>query len=225
MILKKHLLPIFLTVIFLFSAVYFNRHLFLKKSDSQTIVFKENLDLGGKKEIEEKNFSSGEKQNYKPSDQEVKILISEIQISPIKERFIELYNPNSADVDLSGWYIQRKTESASSWNSFVSSTRLKGKTIKAKSHFLIASSLEKADIVFKMTLTQNNSLVLKNHKRKIIDLVGWGERSQEFEKSPALNPEIQKSIQRKRDQKTGDYKDSGNNALDFIIAPPTPGNF
>lgn len=232
MVSKKHLLPILLIAFFLFSAGYFNRHLFLKKSDvqpnSSPVVFKENLNLSETEKTEEKKLSPDILSADRPDDildQEIKILISEIQISPIEERFIELYNPNRNDVDLGGWYIQRKTESASSWNSFVSSTRFKGKIIKAKSHFLIASSFKESDIIFKMTLTQNNSLVLKNPKRKIIDLVGWGEKSQEFENSSALNPDIQKSIQRKRDQKTGDYKDSDNNASDFIISDPTPGDF
>ncbi len=228
MVLKKHFLPIFLTAVFLFSAVYFNRHLFFKQSDPRPIIFEENFASGGEKEAEEKKLSSDfsdQDQVHGLSSPEIKILISEVQISPIKERFIELYNPNSQDVDLSGWYVQRKTESASSWNSFVSSTRFRGKIIKARSHFLVASFTEKADIFLKITLTENNSLVLKNSKRKIIDLVGWGEKSQEFEESPAPNPDTQKSIQRKSDQKTGGYKDGNNNASDFIMAAPTPGSF
>ena len=40
-----------------------------------------------------------------------KILISEVQVAGIsddKQEFIELYNPNNTDVDLTGWYLQRK---------------------------------------------------------------------------------------------------------------------
>lgn len=222
---KKHFLPFFLTAIFLFGAVYYNRHLFLKKSDSQLIIFEKNSAPEKAQEIAEKDLSFNKEKDYQSLDKEIKILIAEVQIFPREERFIELYNPNNEDIDLTGWYIQRKTESASSWNSFVSSSRFKGKTIKAKSHFLISGFEKRGDIVMKLTLTENNSLVLKNPKRKIIDLLGWGRTAPEFENSPALNPDAQKSLQRKRDQKTGEYKDNDNNASDFIIASPTPGSF
>ena len=48
-----------------------------------------------------------------------KILISEIQIDPIGQRFVELYNPNIASVDLTGWYLQRKDANDTSWLSLI----------------------------------------------------------------------------------------------------------
>ena len=68
------------------------------------------------------------------------VVINEIQISPINERFIELYNPDNSDTDLTGWYIQRKTATGASFSSLVTSTQLNNKIIKSKGYFLISRS-------------------------------------------------------------------------------------
>lgn len=144
------------------------------------------------------------------------IMINEIQILPLEKRFIELYNPNSFDVGLTGYYLQRKTKTSSSWNSLVSSTNFEGKTILAGGYFLISRELADTDITLDITLSSDNSLVLKNSDREIVDQVGWGE-AQEFEAAPAPNPEEEKSISR-----TGGA-DTDDNSLDFaVLEAPTP---
>lgn len=58
-----------------------------------------------------------------------KILISEIQITgktDAKEEFVELYNPNNSDVDLTGWYIHRSTKTSSHYSTFASNTLFMG---------------------------------------------------------------------------------------------------
>ncbi len=103
-----------------------------------------------------------------------KILISEVQISPINQRFVELYNPNNQEVDLTGWYLQRKT--SDSWNSFVSSTNFQNKTIPANGYFLISRSDATADILLTdLVLTANNSLAFKSPDEKISDQIGFGD--------------------------------------------------
>ena len=100
-----------------------------------------------------------------------KILISEVQILPIEQRSIKLYNPNSLPVDLTDWYIQRKTETASSWSSCVSSSNFEGKTIMPGGYFLISRTDNLANIVLNsLTLTENNSLVLKDPNGEISDI-------------------------------------------------------
>ena len=79
-----------------------------------------------------------------------KLIISEVQISPNEERFIEIYNPNAQDVVLTDWYIQRKTETGDSFTSLVTSTNFEGKIILANSHFLISENSQEADIVLAM---------------------------------------------------------------------------
>lgn len=138
-----------------------------------------------------------------PDPPTLKILITEVQISPIKERFVELYNPNNEAVNLSGWYIQRKTETGSDFASFISSTHFEGKTIGAFSYFFVASSTG-ADILLSLTLTEGNFLILKSPKREIINEVEWGEI------------QTDKSFGRKWSTTTQGYSD-------FEIQTPTPG--
>lgn len=103
------------------------------------------------------------------------IFINEVQISPIKERFIELYNSDSSDVDLTGWYLQRKTATGGSFSSLVSSTQLAGKTIKAQSYFLISrSQLSNSDILADLTLTESNTIRIRDSKGKDVHQVEWG---------------------------------------------------
>lgn len=104
------------------------------------------------------------------------VLINEIQIAPISERFIELYNPDDADVDLTDWYIQRKTATGSSFGSLITSTQLNGKTIKAHGYFLVSrSQLEKSDVVAgSLVLTESNTIRVRDSKGNDVDQVAWG---------------------------------------------------
>ncbi|KPJ71858.1 hypothetical protein AMJ50_00005, partial [Parcubacteria bacterium DG_74_3] len=113
-----------------------------------------------------------------PSPSYPKIFISEVRISPITERFVELYNPNNYTVDLTGWYIQRKIGDGSP-SSFVSSPNFEGKIIGPLDYFLVAHSsstiASSADILLNLTLTSNNTLLLKNPKKEIVDEINWEE--------------------------------------------------
>jgi len=151
-----------------------------------------------------------------------KILISEIQIASKeseKDEFLELYNPNNSDVDLTDWYLQRKTKTAKDYSSFVSSSLLTGKIIKAQDYFLIAREgstfANLADVLTSYPIGENNTLILKNPNREIVDKVGFGE-VQESETSPAPNPAEDQSIERKKDN-LGVFIDSGNNYQDFFL--------
>jgi len=148
-----------------------------------------------------------------------KVLINEIKISPVGERFVELYNPSTVDIDLTGWYLQRKMGDdlpEDPWGSFISATNFENKIIPAGGYFLISREIENSDILLGITLSDNNSLVLKNSKREIIDKVGWGE-TLDFETSPATNPLESQSITRT------DGIDTDDNSQDFTISDtPTP---
>jgi len=148
-----------------------------------------------------------------------KILISEIQILPTEARFIEIYNPNSSEVNLTDWYIQRKTATGSDWNSFVSSIKFEGKIIPAKSYFLISRQIGNSDITSDITLSDNNSLILKNPNREVVDKIGWGQ-TQEFESAPTINPSSGKSIGRKWVSNT--EQDTDSNLIDFESQDSTP---
>lgn len=136
------------------------------------------------------------------------ILISEIQIEPIIQRFVELYNPNSTDVDLSGWYLQRKDANDDSWNSFISATNFQGKTIPANGFFLISRQIENSDILSDITLSENNFLLLKNPGREISDEMSFGIVDEN------------KSFGRKL--LAGSEQDTDDNSVDFELDSPTP---
>jgi len=104
------------------------------------------------------------------------VVINEVQVAPTAERFVELYNSSEASVDLTGWYIQRKTETGSSFSSFVTSTVLEGKTIPSHNYFLISrSGLQGSHVVVdSMTLTNSNTLRLRNAKGEDVDIVVLG---------------------------------------------------
>lgn len=151
-----------------------------------------------------------------------KILISEVKISPIEERFIELYNPNDENVDLTGWYIQRKTKTGSSFGSLVTSTQFEGKTIGAKSYFLIVRSGDGDIVLSTLTLTEHNTIRLRNPNQETVDMVGWGNEAQESETAPAENPPSGKSAGRIWQESNQNYQDTDNNSADFEIQTQTP---
>ena len=153
----------------------------------------------------------------------LKILITEVQIASeedTKDEFVELYNPNTTDVDLTGWYIQRKTKTSSDYSTFASSTLFSGKKIKAKDYFLVTREGSKfislADIIVTNPLTEDNTLVLKNPSREEMDKVGWG-AAQDFETAPAESPLANQSIGRKWDENNQRYQDTNNNSQDFEV--------
>src|SRR3989344_2102155 len=105
------------------------------------------------------------------------VVISEIKISPIEDRFIKLYNDGSAAVDLTNWYIQRKTQTGTSFGSLVSKTYFENKQIGANGYFLISRSpSEESDIVQGgLTLTESNAIQIKNSAGIVVDKVCWGD--------------------------------------------------
>jgi hypothetical protein len=151
------------------------------------------------------------------------IFINEVQIGD--SQFIELYNPNSTEIDLTDWYLQRKTATGSDYSSFITKTQFLGKKINANDYFLIArqGSIYEgaADIVTDDPITENNSLVLKNSDEDISDKLGFGS-AQDFETAPAQGFLADQSLGRKFDEASQNYLDTGDNSADFEINSPTP---
>jgi len=139
------------------------------------------------------------------------VIINEVQISPTENRFLELYNNGSSSVDLTGWYIQRKTSTGTTYGSLVSKTYFEGKTIDANGYFVISKNdIENTDIICEaLTLTESNSLQIKNNGGDVVFKIGWGE-SLDCDGSCVENPGENKSISR---VSNGSY----------IITAPTPG--
>jgi len=125
------------------------------------------------------------------------VFINEVQIAPTEERFVELYNSGSSSVDLTDWYIQRKTSTGSDFGTLVSKTYFNGKSIPAGEYFVISrSSLSNSDIVYpSLTLTESNTIQLKNSNQDLVSKIGWGSVS-DCGSVCAPNPTQGKSIGR-----------------------------
>ena len=97
-----------------------------------------------------------------------------------------------------------------------------GKTILANDYLLISRTDETADILLdNLTLTENNSLALKNPNGEISDKVGYG-LAQDFETVPAESPLSGQSLGRKIGETEQTYFDTDDNSADFEIDTPTP---
>lgn len=145
----------------------------------------------------------------------LKIFITETYIGNEdnqKDDFVELYNPNLEMVDLTDYYIQRKTEGAKDFSTYVSHDLLAGKKIEAQNYFLIANTSStfatSADVVTTYPLTENNTLVLKEPKQEIVDQVSTG------------NPAAGKSYGRKWSSTTLSYTED----LEAQISTPRAQN-
>ena len=164
-----------------------------------------------------------------------KILISENQIEgqTAKDEFIELYNPNSQSVDLTGWALKKKTSGGNESN-LVSSAKFSG-IIPSGSYFLIVpqpnddgspnyqgSALP--DLYYSgktYSIAGNNTVLLYDPNGNLVDKVGFG-FAQDFETAPAENPPPGKSIGRKWDENNQTYQNTDNNQNNFEIQNPTP---
>jgi len=156
-----------------------------------------------------------------------KILISEVQVANStdeKSEFIELYNPNNTEVDLTGWYLQRKTASASSYSTYAANTLFSGLKISAKGYFLIARKgyfAKSADISVDNPITKDNSFVFKNPGGEVSDKLGFG-AAEDRENFGAKNPANGQTIGRKVTGET--EQDTEDNSADFEFQTPTKHN-
>jgi len=165
------------------------------------------------------------------------ILITEVQIASVSsnnDEFIELYNPNNQEVDISSWSIQK----SHSTSTVVYKKNFEtGNKIPAKGYFLIvyASSTDQnllnlADFTHKtFNLAPDNTIYLAANQEKIenasdadiINMVGFGENVFS-EGNPAPEPQDGESIGRKWSSTAQNYIDTNNNQTDFEIQSPTP---
>ena len=168
------------------------------------------------------NDASQNNSEQNQTAQQVKILINEISALPTDSRFIELYNPNETAVDLTNWYIQRKTQGGESFSSLVSKPNFEGKAIAAHGFFLISrTAMEGADIVLdSLTITESNTIQIKNSNGDVVDMVGFGSASA-CEGACAAEMQENQSIQRKAQDNS--FIDTNDDAADFEIQTcPSP---
>lgn len=172
------------------------------------------------------------------------IVISEVQIATAEAStsdFIELYNPTSSSIALTGHRLVKRTGSSSDTGIKVFDS---SDIIPAKGFYLWASSdggysdQIGANVSTAENITANNSIALRNgpeNSGPIIDAVGWGTPTDitPLTESPAFstNPPDGQSIERKAlsssdatsmsgvDVGKGNGYDTNNNSTDFILRP------
>jgi hypothetical protein len=101
--------------------------------------------------------------------------IKQVNLEPIGERFIKLYNNSSSPQNLTDWSIKRKTESGTIY-SLVSSSRLENKIIPANGYFLLTNEntytgalSPDATWAKSYTFSENNTILLYNQNDEIVD--------------------------------------------------------
>ncbi len=159
---------------------------------------------------------------------EAKIIISEVSISPTDKRFIELYNSSSSSVSLTGYYIQRKTESGSDFTSLVSKTYFEGVSISGGGYLVISRSSDSyTDILVpNLTLTASNTLQLKNPAKEVVDSISFGElgEGQSINKDLAGSKSTKSitpgsgSLESNQDEESDEDTDSNEEDLDDEIS-------
>ena len=119
-----------------------------------------------------------------PQDQTAtKVLISEVMAGSSESsdyEFIEIYNPGSAAIDLTGWTMKKKTSSGSE-STLVVASRLEGKSILPGKYLLLAheegyTGSVSADIWWPKSYTlayTNNSVLIYNASGSLVDQVSW----------------------------------------------------
>ncbi len=163
------------------------------------------------------------------------IIINEIQFetaTDTKDEFIELYNPNSEEVNLTCWTLEKYASkqnptSTPTLTKLIPESKFEG-IIKPKSFFLITSSSTKekyqGDLAYpeSYSISKNNVIILKKPNGEISDLVGYGDKEEKIyqsENQPFISQNFEnKSIQRKN------FLDTNNNSKDFWLRKPTPQN-
>jgi hypothetical protein len=158
-----------------------------------------------------------------------KLLISEIKNKgeSSSNDFIELFNPTSADVDIEGWQLKKKTSFGTESSIIVFDD---GSIIKSKQYFVWASTKDGysqeigANASSSSYLADNNSVALLDKGKVIIDAVAWQESTNPFVEGNSFDftHDINQSIGRKITGTGPQYSDGNNNSTDFEIQIPTP---
>lgn len=149
-----------------------------------------------------------------------KLLITEVQLasaSSTHDEFVKLYNPNDVAIDLTGWYVQKKTKNAADYSTFAKTDLFTGRQIASHGYFVIAhpSSSAACDIASDYGISDDNTLALKDPNGDIVDKVGWGAAS-DCEGSCAADPVDGQQIKRTYIQ--GAFADTDDNAQDFELS-------
>jgi len=151
-----------------------------------------------------------------------RLIVSEVLVGGAKanHEFVEIYNPSNLAINLKNWRLVKKTASGSEYNLIIfSDTEIDPQEFLVISHPDYQSEVT-ADFVYATSnsIASNNTVMLKNASKEVIDKVGFGMAS-DFEGEAAPNPEKSKSLSRP------EARDTDNNKNDFAETAPNPGQW
>jgi large repetitive protein len=166
------------------------------------------------------------------------VVFSEIQVAGgnANQDFVELYNPTSTPVNLTGWSIRKKNSAGTD----SSLALISAGTIPAYGYFLWSNDQGTfetdigANISNGNTLSENNSVALRDNNNITIDQVAWGSTTNPqylegfaFPSSPNTNSSIERKSKSSSitasmasggsDEFKGNGFDSDNNSTDFVL--------
>jgi hypothetical protein len=148
-----------------------------------------------------------------------------------EDEYIELYNPTSTIVDISGWKINvsNDTGSTSTRATIPASTIL-----RSGQYYLIANSttngysgIVPANLTYGQGITNAGGIALVRPDNTIVDQVGLGSNSA-YKEGATLNPltaDTNRSYERKLGGASDSCQDTNDNANDFSINPSDPKNY
>lgn len=98
------------------------------------------------------------------------------------DSFIELYNPGSAPVNLTGWSVKKKNSTGAE-STLISASRLSGKIVPAAKYFLLADQTGyigtvSPDVVWPSSYQlayKNNAVTVYNKNGRALDTAAWSE--------------------------------------------------
>ena len=145
--------------------------------------------------------------------------------------FVELYNPTSSNIDVTGWRLSRKTAGGTESDLV---TDFPAKTINAHGYLLIAHTDYTGSVAEDITYSANsfatnNTILLYDSADVVVDKVGMGSAT-DVEGTAKSDPSSPASIERKAsstslastlaiggtEEFAGNGEDSDNNSSDFV---------
>jgi hypothetical protein len=161
------------------------------------------------------------------------VVISEFRTSAgsgaATNEYIELYNPTSNWIDISGWKINASNSSGDVQTraTVPASTILRPGQYYLVAHtgYVVIDSVS-ANLTYGTGITDNGGIALLTSSDQIIDEVGMDKGSAYWETDP-LSPlsSANRSYERKAGDPSGSCVDTNNNLNDFTDVQPSPHNY
>jgi hypothetical protein len=162
------------------------------------------------------------------------VVISEFRTrgpSGAEDEYIELYNPNSTVVDISGWKINVSNDSG---NTSTRATIPASTILRSGQYYLITNSstngysgIVTANLTYGQGITNAGGIALVRPDNTVVDQVGVGASSAYKEGTPLspLPSNSNQSYERKLGGASDSCQDTNDNANDFSLITSDPKNY